>query len=201
MNTTEKKPLFELTAPELEEELMDMFRTLNTSHPIRCEVAAALLAAEAATQKLSLEAFDEVCKRGGDSEPFEAFGTVFEAVESLNGFLLDGAQQSRLDLVLWDAAGYVHGWFVDQSGRLDVQFGSCPEVVAKLAATLRDLAQLEQEWRAPLERRAMNLALLVQLSREKAELRARARVESQSWLRKLISPTTLERELLSLGFR
>jgi hypothetical protein len=201
MSTTEKKPLFELTASELEEELSGMFNAFSATYPIRCEVGVALIAAQATTQRLALQAFKQLgASGGGHGSGHEAPGPVFEAVETLNEFLLEG-QPSRIDLVLWDAAGYIHGWFLNQRGLPDVQLGSCPEVVAKLAAALQTLSTCEQDWRALLERRAVSLASLVRLSREKAELQARAKVESQSWLKKLISPTSLERELLSLGFR
>ncbi|MDE2128216.1 MAG: hypothetical protein KGJ74_00950 [Betaproteobacteria bacterium] len=201
MSTTEKKPLFELTAAELEEELSGMFKAFSANHPIRYEVGSALIAAQAATQRLALRAFEQVGGSGsGNGSGYEALGPVFEAVEMLNGFLLEG-NPSRIDLVLWDAAGYIHGWFVNERGHPEVLLGSCPEVVAKLAAALQALATYEQDWRAVLERRAANLASLVRLSREKAELQARAKVESRSWLRKLISRTSVERELLSLGFR
>jgi hypothetical protein len=33
-----------------------------------------------------------------------------------------------------------------------------------------------------------------------AEIQARATVKSQSWLKKYLSPTSVERELISLGF-
>lgn len=201
MSTTEKKPLFELTATELEEELSGMFRPFSANHPIRCEVGAALMAAEASTQRLALQAFEKVgTPEEGNGPGHDALGPVFETVETLNGFLLEG-QPTRIDLVLWDAAGFIHGWFVDQRGRPDIQLGSCPEVVAKLAVALQALAPYDQAWRPMLERRAASLASLVRLAREKAELQARAKVESQSWFRKLISPTSLERELQSLGFR
>lgn len=202
MSTPEKKPLFELTATELEEELADMFSGLGASHPIRHELAVSLMAAHAATQKIALQALSETDATTKNDEGFtsETLSTVLETFETINGFLLEG-QPCRIDSVLWDAAGFIHGWFFDEHGRPDVRFGSCPEVVAELAAALQTLAQCQEDWRAPLERRAINLASLVRLAREKAELQARSKVESQNWLKKLISPTSLERELLSLGFR
>lgn len=198
MNTTEKKPLFELTGSELEEELSSMFKPFSANHPIRCQVAEALMAAEATTQRLALAALDSPEKAG--PLDYEALGAVFETVEALNRFLLEG-QPTRIDLVLWDAAGYIHGWFLNQHGRPVSQVGSCPEVVAKLAAALQTLAQHEKDWRPVLERYAANLASLVRLAREKAEIQSRAKVDSQNWFRKLLFPTSLQRELLTLGFR
>lgn len=200
--TKEKKPLFELSAPELEEELSAMFEPFMASHPIRCEVGAALMAAEVATQRICLrEIAPLVGASGGINGPSrDALGNVFYDFEALNAYLLEG-KPSRIDLVLWDAAGFIHGWFLDQRGRPDVQRGSCPEVIANLASMLQALAQHDQDWKAVLERRARSLASLVRLGREKAEIQARGKVESQGWLKRLTSPTSLERELLSLGFR
>src|SRR5438128_1129416 len=121
MNTTEKKPLFELTGSELEEELSSMFKPFNANHPIRCQVAEALMAAEATTERLALEALDASEKAGPPA--YEALGAVFETVEALNRFLLEG-RPTRIDLVLWDAAGYIHGWFLNQHGRPDSHVGS-----------------------------------------------------------------------------
>lgn len=199
--TTEKKPLFELTASDLEEELSAMFEPFRASHPLRCEVAAALMAAEATSQRICLRVVaPQVGASGANGQTLDALGEVFNNFEALNGYLLDGTP-SRIDLVLWDAAGYIHGWFLDEHGRADVQWGSCPEVIANLASMLQALAQFDQDWKAMLERRAASLASLVRLAREKAEIQARGKVESQGWLKKLASPTSLERELLSLGFR
>src|SRR5258706_6099078 len=155
MNTTEKKPLFELTGSELEEELSSIFKPFSANHPIRCQVAEALMAAEATTQRLALQALDAPEKAG--LSDYEALGAVFETVEALNRFLLEG-QPTRIDLVPLDAAGLIHGWFLNQHGRPDSQVGSCPEVVAKLAAVLQTLAQREKDWRPVLERYAANLA-------------------------------------------
>jgi hypothetical protein len=198
MNTTEKRPLFELTASELEVELSNMFKPFSANHPIRCQVAEALMAAEATTQRLALEGLDAPERTAPPA--YESLGAVFETVEALNRYLLEG-RPTRIDLVLWDAAGYIHGWFLDQHGRPDSQVGSCPEAVATLAGALQTLAQHEKDWRPMLERYAAKLASLVRLAREKAEIQARTKVESQNWFWKLLSPTSLERELLSLGFR
>lgn len=63
-----KKALFELTASELQDKLSAMFKPFSGSHPIRCEVGAALLAAEAATQRLALRALDAVSAGGGAAD-------------------------------------------------------------------------------------------------------------------------------------
>jgi hypothetical protein len=197
----EKKALFELTASELQDELSAMFKPFSGSHPIRCEVGAALLAAKAATQRLALRALDAVSAGGAAADnSHEELVKTFEQVEALNEYLLEG-QPSRIDQMLWDAAGYIRGWFVDQNGRIDARLGSCPEVVATLAGAPWTLATYAQDWQVPLEQYATRLASLVRLAREKAELEARGHVESQGWLKRLASRTSLERELISLGFR
>jgi len=200
--TTEKKPLFELSAAELDEELTTMFDPYRSSHPIRCEVGASLMAAQAATQRICLRVFVQKAdvSQGMNGSSLDALGKLFNDFEALNGYLLEG-EPPRIDLVLWDAAGFINGWFLDQRGRPDLQRESCPETVASLSSMLQALAQYDEGWKALLERRAGSLASYVRLAREKAEIQARGKVESQGWLKRLISPTSMERELLSLGFR
>ncbi|MDA3670010.1 hypothetical protein PFF91_28850 [Burkholderia cenocepacia] len=198
--TNEKKPLFELSARELDEELSAMFAPYRESHPIRCEVGSALMAAEGAAQRICLRVVAPQADAGLDGKSHDALERLFNNLEALSGYLLDG-RPSRIDLVLWDAAGYINGWFLDDSGRADVQQESCPEAVAGLASMLQALARYDNDWRVVLEQRAARLASLVRLAREKAEIEARRRVQSQGRLKKVTSPTTLERELLSLGFR
>lgn len=197
----EKKPLFELSSHELEEELSNIFKAFSMSHPIRSQVAVALMAAEATTQRLALRAIDQRNASEQTSRPeCDNLVGVFEAVEMLNRFFLEG-QPCRIDLVVWDAAGYIHGWFVNEKGQLDAQVGSCPEVVAKLATLLHVLAKCEDDWCPTLERYAASLISLIRFAREKAEIQARVNVESQNWFKKMFSPTSMDRELISLGFR
>jgi hypothetical protein len=200
MNQREAKPLFELSCADLERELTVMFEPLRAEHPIRCQVVVALMAAQATTQRLALAAFrhmnDEVQSHARDAE---VLGSVFETVEAINEYMLAG-EPSRIDLMLWDTDGYIGGWFVNQHGRPDTQMGSCPQLVSNLSAALQILAQHESDWRPALERYADGLVALLRSSREKAEVRARANVDSQGWLKKHLSPTTAERELISLGF-
>lgn len=201
MSADEEKRLFELTAGELEDRLSEIFAPYATTRPIQSEVAASLLAALAATQRLALQVFEQACTYGGDADARNgALGQVFEDVEAFNEFLLKGSTP-RLDLVQWDSLGYIHGWFVDRHGRRDPLLGSCPEVVARLAMALHELAPHVQGWGEPLERRSTSLKSLIRCAREKAELNARAKVESQSWFRKLVFPVSLQRELRFLGFR
>ncbi|QTD95515.1 hypothetical protein [Burkholderia anthina] len=198
--TNDEKPLFELSARELDEELSAMFASYRESHPIRCEVGSALIAAQAAAQRICLRVVAPQADAGLGGKSHDVLERLFNDFEALSGYLLEGSP-SRIDLVLWDAAGYINGWFLDDSGRADVQQESCPEAIARLASMLQALAQYDNDWRAALEQRAARLASLVRLAREKAEIEASRRVQSQGWLKKATSPTTLERELLSLGFR
>ncbi|CAB3770456.1 hypothetical protein [Paraburkholderia solisilvae] len=75
--STEKKPLFELTPLELDDELSCMFTPFNDSHPIRCEVGAALMAAHVATQRLALRSLDESLA-GVGADTHAALATLFE---------------------------------------------------------------------------------------------------------------------------
>ena len=200
MNTPGDKPLFELTCTELEGELSAMFEPLRAEHPIRCQVVVALMAAQATTQRLALDAFKHMDDAQRPREPdAEALDGVFETVEAINQYMLAG-EPSRIDLMLWDTDGYISGWFVDGHGRSDAQMGSCPQLVSKLSAALQILAQHENDWCPALERYAEGLVSLLRSSRQKAEIQARAKVESQGWLKKLLSSTSVERELISLGF-
>jgi hypothetical protein len=134
--TAGAKPLFELSAAEMDQELSAMFDPYRASHPIRCEVGAALMAAEVATQRICLRVVwpqADAPKRTNGSE-IDALGKLFNDFEALNGYLLEG-QPSRIDLVLWDAAGCISGWFLDQRGRPDMQRESCPEMVACSSAS------------------------------------------------------------------
>jgi hypothetical protein len=154
-----------------------------------------------ATQRLALRSFDDVIAGGGATDQsHEELVKGFAHVEALNEYLLEG-QPCRIDQVLWDAAGHIRGWFVDQNGRVDTRLGPCPEVVATLAGALVTLATYAQDWQASLQLYATRLASLVRLAWEKAELEARGRVESQGWLKRLASRTSLERESISLEFR
>ncbi|WP_225031030.1 hypothetical protein [Paraburkholderia sp. XV] len=107
--TTEKKPLFELSARELDEELSAMFAPYRESHPIRCEVGSAMMAAEAATQRICLRIVAPQADAGSGGKSDDALGRLFNDFEALNGYLLEG-NPSRIDLVLWDAAGFISGW-------------------------------------------------------------------------------------------
>ncbi|MBB2984256.1 MAG: hypothetical protein V4793_29260 [Paraburkholderia tropica] len=141
--TTGKKPLFELSARELDEELSAMFAPFRGSHPIRCEVGSALMAAEAATQRICLRVVGPQVDASSGRESDVTLERLFTDFEALNGYMLQGTP-SRIDMVLWDAAGYINGWFLDDRGRADVQRESCPEAVAALASmVLRDVPGAE----------------------------------------------------------
>lgn len=160
------------------------------------------MAAQAATQRISLRVFSQKAdvSQSAVVSSLDALENLFNEFETLNEYLLEG-EPPRIDLVLWDAAGFISGWFLDQRGSPDLQSKSCPEAVASLASMLQALAHYDEGWKALLEQRAGSLASLVRLAREKAEVQARGKVESQGWLKRLIAPTSMERELLSLGFR
>lgn len=165
----EEKPLFELSARELDEELSAMFASYKESHPIRCEVGSALIAAQAAVQRICLRVVALQADAGLGGKSHHVLERLFNDFEALSGYLLEGS--SRIDLVLWDAAGYINGWFLDDSGRADVQQESCPEAIARLASMLQALAQYDNDWWAVLEQRAARLASLVRLAREKLKLK------------------------------
>jgi len=198
MSATKKKPLFDLTAAELEAEISDTLKASSASHPIMTAVATALMIAFNSTCRITQNIFDM------DAAELEALSPPVSEVQTLNDFLVEPllGQHTRIDLVPWDAAGYIHGWFVNQRGDPVVQLGSCTEVVARIAAVLQTLDPHEHDrgHRALLEQHARRLTSLLLLAREKAELQARTKIQSQGWLRKRIFPTSLEGELALLGF-
>jgi hypothetical protein len=196
-----EKALFTLTASECEAQVQSLVAEAKATHPIKCAVAASLFLAEAAVQRISINALKRVDIYGQCNWPeFLALPQeTVEFVENLNNYMFDG-NPARIDLVLWDAAGYVHGWFLNDAGQPDIARGSCADVVLKVSTALTQLATCETEWRPLLEKYASTLATLFIQSREKAELIALERVRSQGWWARRLRPTSLERELVSLGF-
>jgi hypothetical protein len=197
----EAKPLFELTASECDEWLEGFFKDAKPTHPIKCSVASALMVAEATTQRISLRALDRVNADGQCNWP-EFLGLpqdIFNFAEDLNNYLFNGSP-ARIDMVLWDAAGYIHGWYLTDQGQPDIARGSCPETVLRLSEALQELALCDIEWNPILERHSKALGALWLQAREKAEVVSREKMASQGWIARLFNRTSVERELLSLGF-
>ena len=202
MTTVKKKPLFEMASSEIEGELEAMFEPLRERFPIRYQVGCALMAAEIAAQRFALKAMDsQFDASGAQKMDMGALAAATQASEEVYACLIGDGQGSRLDGVLWDAEGYVHGWFLGDAGRPAPQLGSCPENIARLAVALQIYAEIEDVWRLWLTKQAVGLAALLKLSREKAYITARERVAAKGWWRRLIAATTVEREMVSLGFQ
>ncbi|MGH8132562.1 MAG: hypothetical protein ACRETP_04920 [Steroidobacteraceae bacterium] len=130
---------------------------------------------------------------------------VFETIEKLTKLLFEPqksikVQPLRLDLVSWDKEGYIFGWYLDTQGKPTVGIGSCAQTGNLISQVLRALAPSDPEWCIMLERRAADLQELLSVSREQALRVAAARVASQGWLTRLWRPTTLDKEMLSLGY-
>ncbi|MGA7539545.1 MAG: hypothetical protein WBW93_12355 [Steroidobacteraceae bacterium] len=193
MENVEEPALFKLTAHEATARLDEMFAAEATRVPYRVAVAAALMLAEAATQKITVEVFSS-----GASERLPP-QSIMEGVERLTKFYFEGTPM-RIDLVMWDAEGYIFGWCTDQNGQPYVGLGSFPDTVSMLAQTLRTLAACTPDWREPLERHAATLEQMLAKSRKHAELVARQRVASQGWLSRFRKPMSVGNEMLSLGF-
>jgi hypothetical protein len=198
----DNRPLFELTASECDEWLEGFFKDAKPTHPIKCSVAAALMVAEAATQHIALRVLDRINADGQCDWPeyLALPQDLFNLVEDLNNYLFS-RHPARIDMVLWDATGYIHGWYLTDQGKPDIARGSCPETVLKLSEVLQQLALCDIEWRPVLERHAKALGALWLQAREKAEVVSREKVASQGWMARLFNRTSVERELLSLGFR
>jgi hypothetical protein len=201
MGKEHEKPLFELTAPECAESIASVFAATGASRPLATTFAAAVMLANAATRRVAVASLDRMDRTGNIEWPefHQLPPDIFEYVEGLNNDLLEG-QPARIDSVAWDGLGYVHGWFKDKKGRRDRKRGSCPEVVMKLADALDALATCDDEWQPLLQRYAGSLRELWSQGREKAEIVARERVAEQGWWAKRFKRTSIEKELLRLGY-
>jgi hypothetical protein len=102
--------------------------------------------------------------------------------------------------VTWDAAGYIHGWWLDAEGQTNRTPGSCPHTVWRLVELLLVLATCDDDWRELLNRHADALKVWWLKSVERAEMVADERVAAQSWWKRLTRPTNQTREMLSFGF-
>lgn len=193
MADAEEPALFTLSAHDAASRTAQMFSGAAASSMFRVPVGAALMLAEAATQKLSLHAL-----RTGESGCLPSTDT-FETVERLVSMYLEG-EPTILDSVLWDQEGYIHGWPLDQEGRAHARQGSFPETVRALAQALRAMSSCLPDWRELLESQAVILETILRNSRKHAELVAQRRVASQSWLSRLRKPRSVATELISLGF-
>ena len=200
MGEAEESALFKLTAHEADERLKQMFGAEAARAPLRIAVAAALVLAEAAAQRITLSVFKtmSVEKPSGDTELLPP-GDVLENIERLTKFYFEG-DNARIDLVLWDHEGYIFGWCTDGQGRSYVGHGSFPQTVNTLVQALHTLAVYDREWHGLIERHASTLAQALDKSRERAHGIAQERVASQSWLSKLRNPKSVSKEILSLGF-
>jgi hypothetical protein len=195
MGNVEEPALFTLDSEGAELYLAKLFSGPSERSRYRAPVGAALMLADAATQKASLEALDKM----GDGSTKAPPSMAIECVERLLRLYLDG-KPPTLDLVLWDREGYIHGWPLNQHGQADAAQGSFPETVRTLAEALRSLAAALPDWRELLERYAATLDRLLNESRRYAEEIARQRAASQGWLRKLRKSGTVAAQLISLGF-
>lgn len=193
MADAEEPALFTLSAHDAAARIAQMFSGAAARSMFRVPVGAALMLAEAATQKLSLHALRT--RESGCLPPTD----TFETVEQLVAMYLEG-EPATLDSVLWDQEGYVHGWPLDQDGRAHARQGSFPETVRALAQALRTLSPCLPDWRELLESHAIALETILHNSRKHAELVAQQRVASQSWLSRLRKPRSIAAELVSLGF-
>jgi hypothetical protein len=190
---TGEKNLFQMSPAECEEWLADKLKSLRPLQPIRYEVYSSLMIGEAATQRISLAALDA----GHASEDLvETVGVV----ESIVKYLLDG-ERPRIDLITWDATGFVSGWYLNDAGAVDLERGSCPESVLSLSKALSALAEWDPEWRGFLQTHSAALAEIWRFSLNKAGVAVKQELDAQSWYDKLFHRTTEEVELLKLGFR
>ncbi len=104
MDNKDEKSLFQLTPPECDEWIEKFFETANPTHPIKCSVAAALMVAEATTQRIALKMLERTNSTGQCNWPeFSALPEdIFEFVESLTEYMFNGppTRLARIDLIV-----------------------------------------------------------------------------------------------------
>jgi hypothetical protein len=190
--------LYQLPPAECEVRLERMAGGIRRSEPIKGAFVEALLLAEAATQRLALHALDEgapareivVARRAIDATAF---------VEWLLGFTLE-SKPPRIDLLLWDAQGHVHGWFLDDDGG-HLMKCSCPEAVLDLGRALALFADGDPEWRDLLVSRAQEMLGLWRMGRDRTSLAERQARSGQSWFGRTFRPIDERTFAFKEGFR
>lgn len=201
-----RRPLFQLDPEECQAELARLLSPLGNAFPIRRLVISASMVAEAACQRITLMALSMTTEDRLAWGEYQALRPDTSAqVEGLAALFFRPVPASAhgavaIDLVTWDSAGYIHGWWLDDDGKPTIVPGSCPHTVGVLADILDSLASCDLQWQNYLRSFAEEIRAWLGNSIERSAVVAAERVASQGWWRRLTKPTNQQRELLSLGW-
>ena len=194
MHETNERSLFTLSAPEAQVRLIEIFAGAGARSVYQIPLARALMLAEAAAQKASLEALQHPERRAA-----MAPSSVLKTVEQLVALYFDG-DPPAVDLLLWDPEGFIQGWPIGKDGHVPPDAVALPATVRALAHALRSLATSLPDWSELLEKHAAVLEQLLRTSRARALAIAAQRVDGRPWWRRLLRKRAVAREMASLGF-
>ena len=194
MNQPDERSLFTLNAPEAQERLDEIFAGIGAASIYQVPLARALMLAEAAAQKASLEALQHTERRA--SLPPTA---IFKGVEQLVELYFDG-EPAVIDLLIWDREGFIHGWSFAKGETPSADCVAYPATVGELVSALRSLASALPDWGALLEKHAMTLDGLLEASKARALMIAAQRVDRRRWAQRLFRTRAITREMAGLGF-
>ncbi len=194
MNETNERSLFTLSASEAQIRLIEIFAGAGANSVYRVPVARALLLAEAAAQKASLEALQHAERRAAMAAP-----ATFKTVERLVALYFEG-DPAAIDLVLWDREGFIHGWSFAKGQTVTADTVAYPATVGELRSALRSFAPQLPDWCELLEQHAVGLEQLLDTSRTRALAIAGQRVAERPWWRRVLRKRAIAREMASLGF-
>lgn len=194
MNQPDERSLFTLSAPEAQERLEEIFADVGVGSVYQLPLARALMLAEAAGQKVTLEALQHADRRASLPPT-----SVLKTVEQLVALYFDG-EPARIDLLVWDREGFIHGWSAAKGDPASAGTVAYPTTVRELTLALRALGASLPDWSELLEQYAMTLQTLLKASRARALVIAEQRVAQRRWWQRLFRWRVRAREMASLGF-
>ena len=194
MSESSERSLFTLGATDAQERMDEIFAGAGATSVYQLPFARALMLAEAAAQKASLEALQHLERRAAMAPP-----TTFKTVEQLIALYFDGTP-AGIDLLVWDREGFIHGWSFAKGEPVTANTVSYPATVCDLRSALRSFVPQLSDWATLLEQHAAALEQLLDTSRTRALAIAAQRVERRPWWRRLLKKRAVAREMASLGF-
>ena len=194
MNQPDERSLFTLSAPEAQERLDEIFADVGAGSVYQLPLARALMLAEAAGQKVTLEVLQHADRRASLPPT-----SVLKTVEQLIALYFDG-KPAGIDLLVWDREGFIHGWSFAKGKTPSANAVAYPATVSELVSALRSLASALPDWDALLEKYAMTLDGLLEASKARALAVATQRVDRRPWAQRLFRTRAIVREMAGLGF-
>lgn len=194
MSQSNEPSLFTLDARAAQERLDEIFASVGAGSVYQLPLARALMLAEAAGQKVTLEALQHADRRASLPPT-----SVLKTVEQLIALYFDG-EPAGIDLLVWDREGFIHGWSFAKGKTPSANAVAYPATVSELVSALRSLASALSDWSALLEKHAMTLDGLLEASRARALVIAAQRVDRRPWAQRLLRARAIAREMAGLGF-